>query len=259
MMTDENSMKNDHNASGQSIFEDELANENGNIPLILAAPHAGAIHYPGMRTRRDNNSQFFSIIQDISTDILALETANNMKLRFGIRPYTIFPKIHRRYVDLNRPIYQSASCSLGRQFHGYYHHTLARIIDDVKDKWDSGLLIDIHGQSADKFMIYRGTNDGLTVSCLLDRNGWESINGPYSILGILEDRGYHVHPERTSQASEDPRFNGGYTVQTYGSHNPSGLDAIQIEFGSALRNKQSVYKTANDFSYALKVFRDHFL
>lgn len=259
MMTNENNIKSEQNASGRSIFEDELVNENGNIPLILTAPHAGAIQYPGMRARRDNNSQFFSIVRDINTDKLALETANNMKLRFGIRPYTIFPKIHRRYVDLNRPINQSASCSLGRQFYGYYHRTLAGIIDDVKDKWDSGLLIDIHGQTADKFMIYRGTNDGMTVSCLLDRNGWESINGPYSILGILEDRGYHVYPKRASRTSEKPRFKGGFTVRTYGSHKPSGIDAIQIEVGSALRSSQSVYRTAADFSYALRVFRDHFL
>jgi N-formylglutamate amidohydrolase len=33
----------------------------------------------------------------------------------------------------------------------------------------------------------------------------------------------------------DRRYNGGYTVHTYGSRSPGGVDAIQIEVGRDLR------------------------
>lgn len=257
-MHSENNMRNKTTAY-DSNFENYILRENGNIPLILTAPHSGAIRYPGLRVRSKTDSPSFSIAHDLNTDVLTLETTDILLHQFGAKPYTLIPKIHRKYVDLNRPKTYSSNCQLGKMFYDEYHHTLSQMIKEVKEKWKKGLLIDVHGQKANRFVIYRGTNDGLTVSRLLYHFGWKALDGPCGIFGVLKDRGYHIHPQSTSGAPEDPRFNGGFTVQKYGSHRRSGIDAIQIEFGSALRNIRSVHQTADDFSFALKVFGDHFL
>lgn len=85
--------------------------------------------------------------------------------------------------------------------------------------------------------MHRGTQNGATVAALVRLRGEAALTGPQSIFGALHGKGYPVFPPNTPVGSprEDKRYNGGYTVQTYGSGNPDGIDAIQIEIGRNLR------------------------
>jgi hypothetical protein len=48
-------------------------------------------------------------------------------------------------------------------------------------------------------------------------------------------------------------------VQTYGSHQRAGVDAIQLEMGGKLRAKDRVAKTAADIAVAVAVFAKEYL
>jgi hypothetical protein len=71
----------------------------------------------------------------------------------------------------------------------------------------------------------------MTVTRLTERRGLEPLIGPGSILGRLDASRFIVFPPKVAPYSgqEGPRFDGGYTVVTHGSHNVGGIDAIQLE------------------------------
>jgi hypothetical protein len=55
------------------------------------------------------------------------------------------------------------------------------------------------------------------------------------------------------------RYTGGYTTQTHGSHRGSGIDAIQLEFGTDLRSRRNLARTANDLAHAVEIFAREYL
>ncbi|MBI4526239.1 MAG: hypothetical protein HY695_20775 [Deltaproteobacteria bacterium] len=117
--------------------------------------------------------------------------------------------------------------------------------------------MDVHGQSDEPSTIFRGTRAGLTVKSLIARHGVAAVQGEQSITGLLETKGYRVMPSMASRSlREDSRFAGGYTVFTYGSHRPGGIDAIQLEFGRAYRGMSSL---ADDLADALLIFMNRYI
>jgi hypothetical protein len=114
----------------------------------------------------------------------------------------------------------------------------------------------VHGQADDPSRIHRGTRDGLTVRRLLDRLGADALVGPSSIFGQLSQSGYEVFPPNTPlrDPPEDARWNGGHTVSLYGSHNPDGIDAIQIESGLNFRQPSTIEALAQELTKAIATF-----
>ena len=92
------------------------------------------------------------------------------------------------------------------------------------------------GQGHEAGMIFRGTQAGLTTQALIERHGPQAIQGRTSLSGQLAARGYRVSPPIDAPSLHESRYAGGYTVVSYGSHRPDGIDAIQLEFGRDLRN-----------------------
>jgi hypothetical protein len=62
-----------------------------------------------------------------------------------------------------------------------------------------------------------------------------------------------------SDAKEVAKFNGGFIVDTYGSHTGYAIDAIQLEIGTSLRTKDQYPTTARDLATAVAVFHDEYL
>jgi N-formylglutamate amidohydrolase len=59
--------------------------------------------------------------------------------------------------------------------------------------------------------------------------------------------------------SENGGYSGGYTVGTYGSNTPDGIDAVQMEFGSKYRQNATVDKAAQDAGKAIAGFYEAYL
>jgi hypothetical protein len=129
-------------------------------------------------------------------------------------------------------------------------------VDEIRTRYpDGSIMIDVHGQSADPNRIYRGTRDGLTVTRLLSRRGQEALIGPDSVFGQLSQAGYDVFPPNTpvGDPPEDARW-GGYTVGLYGSHNPDGIDAMQIESGLNFRQMDTIDTLREELTKAIVTF-----
>ena len=67
-----------------------------------------------------------------------------------------------------------------------------------------------------------------------------------------------MHPD-PFDGQEQSGFRGGYIVQTYGSHQGFGIDAIQLEFGADYRTKDAREKTATTLTNAVAEYAASFL
>ena len=77
-----------------------------------------------------------------------------------------------------------------------------------------------------------------------------------------EAQGFKVFPSNHLplwSGSENAGFNGGYTVNVYGSQNPDGIDAMQLEFGSRYRRDDELDRSAVQAAHAIVAFYKAYL
>jgi N-formylglutamate amidohydrolase len=242
-----------------------LARE-GTLPIIITAPHGGREAIPGVAPRdtrgKPSGGRGFVTVVDTGTDRLALGIAAEIKARTGKEPYLVIAKFGRKYVDPNRPPEIGVESSAARPYYDYYHQAVRRFIDEIRSKYPAGLLVDVHGQKKDPRVVMRGTQNGRTVTRLLERAGASAVTGPSGIFGALAANGFEPYPANDvppAGTGENGGYSGGYTVGTYGSHTPDGIDAVQMEFGTRYRQKPAVDASAQAAGKAIAAFYDAYL
>ncbi|MEK7867304.1 MAG: hypothetical protein AAB434_11525 [Planctomycetota bacterium] len=227
--------------------------ELGEIPIVLTAPHGGKQHIPGVPDRESGVTT-----RDMATYEIVIGIAEELEKRLGERPYLVAALFHRASADANRGANDAFEDEDAKPHYDAYHDAVANVVADVQKRWPGrGLLLDIHGQAAFEG-IHRGTKDGRTVRRLVKRIGEEAFVGPEGLLGRLAAKDYEVFPpvgKPLGSPEEDARFNGGYTVRTYGSDHEDGIDAIQLEFGPKLRtDEKRREKLVRDLAEAIAGF-----
>lgn len=235
-------------------IEELVMVSEGTLPIVLSAPHGGTLKIAGVDVRQGQGmatgpSGFFTG-RDGGTSELALAVAQALEKQTGKKPYMVVSKAHRKYLDPNRPSEIAYEDSDAAPVYQRYHGTLQRYCKEVLQKYRTGLLLDIHGQGSSSKTVYRGTGNGKTVVRLKERFGESAHSGDQSFFGMLNRFGWQVYPY-PADGKEQSGFTGGYIVQTHGSHRPSGLDAIQLEFGSEYRDKENRSKTADVLTQAI--------
>lgn len=236
-----------------------VTRQQGRLPIILSAPHGGTLSPPGLTERKQTATEKFVTVRDTNTDLLAKQVAAELEKRLGAKVYLIVAQFDRKYLDVNRPAKDAYESDSAKPYYDIYHAALQADCDEVMKIWGRGLLIDLHGQAADKDAIFRGTNNGTSPERLIATFGMTALVGTKSILGQLEKSGYTVLPGNATQDKENPRYNGGYIVQTYGSHHGGTIDAIQLEYGTNLRQRSRLDRTAADLADAIEVFAREYL
>lgn len=227
----------------------------GTLPIVVTAPHGGRLPFAGFAERVDRGAKRFVTQPDQNSAEVAESLAAEIEKRLGGRPYLIVARFERKYIDANRPREHAFDDEQAAPYYDAYHAALAKACREVQEKWHGGLLLDIHGQSAHPDHVLRGTNNGETVELLRKRHGDEAFLGPDSLFGLLDKAGYHTKPEPGSTTREVPEFDGGYTVETYGSHRAGGIDALQVEFGRSFRVPKSMAeKSGRDLAVAVEKF-----
>ena len=209
----------------------------GSLPIILTAPHGGQESVPEVPLRTGGPT-----LRDAGTLELAQAIAKRIAEALGNSPYVVAARFGRKFIDANRAEAEAFETPEAKSVYRAYHNCIRDFVSEVKGKFPGGaLLLDIHGQSDDPRVIHRGTRNGITVSRLVQRHGPTALIGEKSILGYLQSKGYQVFPSSTQivEPSEDRRFIGGYTVFAYGSNNPEGIDAIQVEIGKDIRSDRA--------------------
>lgn len=231
----------------------------GNLPIILSAPHGGREAIPGVPERRGIGIKSFAFRSDTNTDKLTEMLADALEQEFGKRPYVVIARFHRKYVDANRRSYAAYESDEASAVYDAYHRELARARSEVIERWGRGILLDIHGQSAETKAIIRGTQNGKTTKHLINRFGRQSLVGQTSLFGQLAKQGFPVIPAVGSDDAEHANYNGGHIVVTYGSASDGTLDAIQLEVGKDLRSTEALESTGNRLAKATTAFAREYL
>jgi N-formylglutamate amidohydrolase len=222
----------------------------GTLPLVLTAPHGGQERVNGVPPRTRGTTA-----RDEGTHVLAEQVATKLSHHLGASPSLVVARFSRQYIDANRPPDEAYEVPAAQAAYNLYHAEIAKHVAALRHTHTHALLLDIHGQSQVPNTTFRGTRTGLTTRRLLDRAGVAALQGPNSLLGALATQGLQVHPPLgAATLKEDPRYAGGYTVHRYGSHNPDGIDAIQLEFGRQQRENPQL---AGHLTEALARFLTH--
>jgi len=229
----------------------------GTLPIILSAPHGGRESISGIPVREGRGVSQFTTERDSNTAELAEQIAATLASQMDARPFLIVARFERKYIDANRAPGDAYEDPIARPYYEAYHRSLEEACSMVRNRWGRGLLLDLHGQGVEKEIIFRGTANGKSVAELERRFGSEAITGGKSILGQLVLKGYRVVPNFA--ADTEHRYTGGYTIRNYGSHRPTGIDAIQLELGATLRERNRLKRTADDLAEAIAVFAKQYL
>lgn len=228
-----------------------LVTREGSLPIILSAPHGGALLFPGAPARTGGQEvKQFAVARDVSTDRLALELAAALQRETGKAPFVVVAQVSRKYVDVNRDEKDAFESPPLREVYEAYHAELAKYCRQVARQWGGGLLLDLHGQSAKREAIFRGTRNGATTELLVKKFGAEALTGPHGFQGLLEAQGFKMVPASDS-GKKETSFNGGFITARYGLGGSYGIDAIQLEFGGAYTAKKALPETAKSLAAAL--------
>jgi N-formylglutamate amidohydrolase len=231
--------------------QDLIETIEGELPIVITAPHGGTLAIADSPLRSNNSLPQFVTVLDTRTDDLAIETAKQIEKLCGKKPWLVVAKFARTYADANRPEKYGAESDAAKEQHRLYHETVRRAVDSVRAKFGKGILLDIHGQGAEKNTVFRGTQNLKTVTGLSD----EVLFGPQSFLGTLESQGITIFPPCSkAHEKENPKFDGGYTVQTYGLNAKDGIMAIQLEFGATYRAVKAIPGTTSKLAKALEIY-----
>jgi len=250
--------------------QDLIFTQQGNLPIILLAGHGGSEQPGDIALERAEDDSGDVIANDFRTDQLTNKAVSDLANLLGGDVYFVVNDISRHYLDLNRD--KTTPGTFGNAafedpdaeaYYDYYHNTVNAYVAEVLANHGGGLLIDVHGQGAVPDTIFRGTRNGDTVTDMLDNFGDPALIGPNSVFGQLKSLGYTVDPDNVP-LNVDPEvtYIGGYTVETYGSQNVDGIDAIQIEFGSELRfapNATAWEQSGADLATAIAAYYDTYL
>lgn len=228
------------------------------LPIILSAPHGGREMIAGVAPRLGMGVSQFVTERDHNTAELTEKVALFLEKKFSAKPFMVIARFERKYVDANRPRAEAYESPDAGAYYDAYHEALSAACERVRLGWGGGVLLDIHGQRAEPDTIFRGTDNGKSVSRLRQKFGMEALTGPRSILGRLASMGYKVVPDGGAEAVEK-RYTGGYTTRTYGSHRGTSIDAIQLELGTNLRARRLLDRTAADLAEAVAAFASAYL
>src|SRR5262245_56641059 len=248
--------------AASSPLEDLVAIQAGELPIVLSAPHGGTGEIPGVPPRLgeglEKGSKGFVTGRDMGTEELAREVAVQIERRFQKKPYFVISRTHRRYLDPNRPPEIAYEDDDAKPVYARYHDSLAKYCREIQSRFHAGLLLDIHGQGSRADTVFRGTKNGLTVQLLRQRYGEGAHIGAESFFALLGDRGWKVFPN-PFDGKEQSGFTGGFIVQTYGSHQAGGIDAIQLESGGDYRSKANRERTASTLTDAVAAYGRQYL
>src|SRR6185295_15360166 len=129
----------------------------GTLPVILAAPHGGRETIPGIAPRRGIGVAQFTAERDSNTAELAEAVAVKLRENFGATPFLIIARFERRFIDANREPAAAYETPQAKPYYESYHRAIQESVETIRQKWGSGLLLDIHAQGAQAESIFRGT------------------------------------------------------------------------------------------------------
>jgi N-formylglutamate amidohydrolase len=219
----------------------------GNLPIIVAAPHGGALTPAELPDRTSSSPT------DLNTEDLTRRIQQTVADRFGGYPHIIICRLKRIKIDCNREIVDGAQGNALTEISwNDYQDFIIAAKQAVTAQYGRGLFLEIHGHGhpADRLELgYLMDNDELNLSDgalnAQDKAAVSSIKhldqisnlkfaqllrGTASLGGLMSARGYLSVPSpEIPTPGTDEFFEGGYNCVQHGSMTAGTISAIQIE------------------------------
>lgn len=249
----------------RTVTESMVTYVRGDIPVLLTVPHGGGEKPAEIRSPRSASkgykpraTEIFSTLNDEDTYKLAFRLAGELRKKTGKPPYIVAANFDRGYIDVNRNSGLLGPAGVPYENHAYddpagagyydaYHEKIREFVEEIKSRFKGGgLLFDLHSSILQDKRIVVGmvTYDPadfqryfrrghVAVDHLLERFGFDPLYHPTTgFISALHNR--PLPGGLNSEVLPKDRFeraspSGGYTVITYGSNRPGGIDAFQLE------------------------------
>lgn len=222
-------------APGQSVFGQHQYTEYvlGDLPLVIAAPHGGALKPEAMPTRTKGVTA-----ADANTQELARTIASVVHERTGHHMHLIISRLHRSKLDPNREIVEAAQGSpLAEHAWKEHHDFIDRACDAAVKRFGTAFFIDLHGHGHKDLRVELGyshasldlaaSEDVLNQPAFFQKGSLrliaersplsyaELLRGPLSLGALLEKEGFPATPSPRMPVPTEPYFRGGYTVSRH--------------------------------------------
>ena len=263
---------------GRSNYVEYIA---GDMPLIISAPHGGAVKPVEIPDRRDGE-----FISDAYTEELARTVQQVLHNSFGHWPHVVICRLERRKVDCNRDLEEGAGDDPGaRQAWHDYQHFIETARSKVLARTGKGFYIDLHGQSnpikrvelgycltgsqltnADSVLnhpAYAGCSTLRTLAQQTSLPFSELLRGTNSFGALLAAKGYPAvpSPAMPNPGRDGSYFDGGYSVRRHCSANGSAIDGLQMEVNFAGVRDTAINRTNFSLAFAQVLdcfFKNHY-
>ena len=262
----------------EPITKNHIRYYEGDIPLILTAPHGGEVTPADIDDRSNGVFDWDDYTLELTEDIIYEFYKQTKKT-----PYAVIGEISRKKVDLNRQRDKAYEDEKAKIIYDEFHHLIQKSEIECDKKFAKGLYIDIHGQSHPKGYTEFGYllfNDVLkledshlefhqdqssirTLSKFSNESFLEQLKGPHSLGSLMCDKGYDSIPSvKIPYATDGNYFEGAYDTIRYGSLQGGNISGIQIEFPykNIRDTKEHRQKCAKSFVESIiKYMKIHFM
>ena len=225
----------------------------GNAPLIISAPHGGALAPTSLPERSCADCV---LVTDDNTEELARKVASQFYARTGQRVHLVINRLKRAKFDPNRELAEATGSNplLTASWYAYQ-----AFIDTASIRITAspgrGLLLDLHGHGhviprlelgylispaslrlSDASFNATGAINASSIAklatvALNHPTPAALVRGPTSLGALLVQNGFPSVPSPSDPApsAADEYFTGGYITERHGSLGGGSVDAIQIE------------------------------
>jgi hypothetical protein len=237
--------------AGQSYFgrNEYIEYIAGNAPVILSAPHGGALTPAEISARTCGTNT-----TDLNTDDLVRRMQASFFARTGRYPHVLINRLSRSRLDANRDSVE-ATCgdAEGGIAWSEWHAFMAVVRAAVLSGEGRGWYMDVHGHGhavqrlelgylisdaalelsnaqLDAVSTYESQSSirGLSVDAATSFSAL--LRGPLSLGSLYASEGFPAVPsESDPDPGGAPYFNGGYNSQRYGCSDGGRLCGVQIE------------------------------
>jgi hypothetical protein len=221
----------------------------GDLPIIVSAPHGGAIEPASIPTRTGN----VTTVTDANTEELARDIGSVFSAEVGRAPSVIIMRLHRRKIDANREIVEAAQGNPDAErawyeYHGFIEAARAAIVAAQRE----GFYIDLHGHGHPINRLELGymlsvndlkqSDQALDATAMVQKSSIRArvaasgiphsqlLRGANGLGTLFELHGFPSVPSAAQpHPGDDPYFTGGYNTNRHSSRDGNLISGVQIE------------------------------
>jgi len=195
----------------------DIVTVDGNIPIILSAPHGGSIE-----SNKIKNRTFGVTTKDSYTIEVLKLISQEIQYKIRKQPSIIYANNSRKEIDYNREVDSAfVDKKLSKLYYQYHHDIQKAIMNNI---WSDSVIlyVDIHGQNHKHGMLEIGFDKekGFTEKEILLGN-------------LIYSEKILCYPSSFTEKPK-PYFNGGYCIEIYKRY--PNVIAVQLEIPNKMRN-----------------------